>query len=56
MALGITIRAGAAHNSITTADGTFVDLSKLTKPEQNKVRRIVVGIFTNHLEDTKGTV
>lgn len=44
--LGVTIRMGAAHYEIETPDGQVLDLSKMTKPERNKARRLLVGVFT----------
>lgn len=44
MSLGITIRLGAAHDSITV-DGKTFDRAKLTRPEKNKLRRLVVAAW-----------
>lgn len=40
MSLGITIRLGAAHDSLTV-DGKTFDRSKLTRPEKNRLRHLV---------------
>lgn len=52
--LGITIRMGAAHNSITTADGQVIDLSQMDNRERNKTRRILVGVYQKQQEALKG--
>lgn len=51
--IGATIRMGASDYSITTPDGQVVDLSRMTKSERRKARRILVGVYEKHLE-TKG--
>ncbi len=42
----ITIRLGALHNDVTV-DGHTFDRSKMTRPEQNKLTRMLVGGLTN---------
>lgn len=44
--LGITIRVGAAYDTVSTADGTVLDRSKMTKAERNKLRRVVRDIYS----------
>ena len=41
----ITIRLGAAHNSVEV-DGTVFDRSKMDKPAQSKLRRVIRDVFT----------
>lgn len=42
----ITIRLGAANNDVTV-DGTTFDRSKMSRPESNKLTRMLVGGLTN---------
>lgn len=42
---------GAAHYDITTSDGQVVDLSKMTRSELKRTRRIMVGVYEKHLEE-----
>lgn len=48
--LGITIRIGAAHDSITTADGAVFDRSKMDRTSRHKLGRLVRDIYSKHLE------
>lgn len=52
--IGVTIRMGAAHYDITTPDGQVWDLAAMTPRERNKTRHILVGVYEQHLESTKG--
>lgn len=40
----ITIRVGAAHDEVVV-DGHVFDRSKLTRPERNKLTRMIVAAF-----------
>jgi 3-polyprenyl-4-hydroxybenzoate decarboxylase len=42
----ITVRIGAAHDSVTV-DGTTFDRSRMARPERNKMTRMIVGALTN---------
>lgn len=42
----ITIRIGA-NNDDVTVDGRTFDRSKMTRPEKNKLARILIGGLTN---------
>jgi hypothetical protein len=46
MKTNITIRLGAAYNDVNV-DGHTFDRSKMTKPESNKLTRMLVGGLTN---------
>lgn len=39
---GITLRFGAAHNSLSVAGGPSFDLASLTKSERYEVRRALI--------------
>ena len=43
--IGLTIRVGAAYDTLTTDDGQVIDRSKLTKPERRKAARMVRDIW-----------
>ena len=48
--MNITIHRGAHRHDMTIHEegkDTFFDLSKMTKAERNKMRRIIVGIYRN---------
>lgn len=44
MSLGITIRLGAAHDSITV-DGQTFDRAALDRPMKNRLRHLVVALW-----------
>lgn len=48
--LGITIRVGAAYDQIVVADGKIIDRSTLDRSEKRKLTRLVVAIFSKHIE------
>ncbi len=45
--LGITIRIGAAYDSLTTPDGTVFDRSKMTSSDRRKLARRVSAIYSS---------
>lgn len=48
--LGITIRIGAAHDSVTTNDGTVFDRSVMKNSDKRKLARLVRDIYKVHTE------
>jgi hypothetical protein len=44
--LGITVRIGAAHDSVTTSDGMTLDRSRMTKADKRKLSRLVRDIYS----------
>lgn len=48
--LGITIRIGAAYDSVSTDDGTVFDRSRMSRPEKRKLARLVSGIYDRHIK------
>jgi len=48
--LGITLRIGAAYDTVSTMDGTVFDRSKMTRGERSKLTRLVRDIYQKHIE------
>lgn len=48
--LGITIRIGAAYDTLETPDGTVLDRSRLDRSDKRKLARLVRDIYSKHLE------
>lgn len=48
--LGITIRIGASHDQVKTADGMVFDRSRMKALEKKKLSRLVTAIYKLHLE------
>lgn len=46
---GITIRMGAAHDSITTPEGETIDLSMMTEADAKRARRITQEILKSNI-------
>lgn len=50
--LGITIRIGAAYDTLTTKDGAVFDRSRMSRSDNRKLTRLVREIYSNNTEGT----
>lgn len=48
--LGITLRIGAAYDTLETPDGTVIDRAQLDRSDRRKLARLVRDIYSKHTE------